>query len=96
MMFKFPPDRKIAWRHVWFGAFLTALLFTGGKELIGIYLGHASIGSSFGAAGSVVVLTVWVYYTSLIVFFGAEITKVHAQRSGERSPPVEFAHREAR
>ncbi len=96
LMFKFLPDRKIAWTHVWFGAFLTALLFTGGKELIGVYLGRASIGSSFGAAGSFIVLTVWVYFTSLIVFFGAMITKVHAFRSGDRSPPVEFAHREMR
>ncbi|HTF90887.1 MAG TPA: YihY/virulence factor BrkB family protein [Planctomycetota bacterium] len=96
MMFKFLPDAKIAWRHVWLGAALTSLLFTFGKQLIGVYLGHASVGSNFGAAGSIVVFTVWIYYASLLVFLGAKITRVHAQRAGDRVVPEEFAHREAR
>jgi membrane protein len=96
MMFKFLPDRRIPWRNVWTGALITAALFAAGKQLIGMYLGRASIGSSFGAAGSVVVLTVWVYYAALIVFLGAEITKVHSDRASTPAPPVEFASSEAR
>jgi len=80
MIFRFLPDVHVAWRDVWLGAFVTAVLFTVGKSAIGLYLGHASIGSSYGAAGSLVVLVVWVYYASLILFVGAEITHVHAQR----------------
>lgn len=91
MMFKFLPDVKLDWRNVWFGALVTAFLFTIGKYLIGLYLGHASIGSSYGAAGSVIVLMVWVYYASLIIFLGAEITQVHKRRSGERAKPTERA-----
>ncbi len=91
LMFKFLPDAKISWRHVWVGAAETALLFTIGKQLIGAYLGHASIGSSFGTAGSVVVFTVWVYYASLIVFLGAKITHVHSRQAGARVVPEKFA-----
>jgi membrane protein len=79
MIFKFLPDTRIPWRDVWLGAFVTALLFTLGKTGIGAYLGRASIGSSYGAAGSVVVLVVWVYYASLIFFAGAEITQICAR-----------------
>lgn len=96
MMFKFLPDAKISWRHTWLGAALTAVLFTFGKQLIGLYLGRASIGSSFGAAGSIVVFTVWVYYASLLVFLGAKITRVTARRAGERVEPEDFAHHERR
>ena len=92
MVFKLMPDAKLAWKDVWFGAFVTAALFTVGKYLIGLYLGHASLGSSYGAAGSVVVLMVWVYYASIIVFLGAEITKVHTvRRRGAKPPPTELA-----
>jgi membrane protein len=91
MLFKFLPDAEIRWRHVWAGAALTAVLFTVGKQLIGAYLGHASVGSSFGAAGSIVVLTVWVYYASLILFLGAKITRVHADRAGAPRVPAEYA-----
>ena len=92
MVFKLLPDAKLAWGDVWFGALVTAALFTVGKYLIGLYLGHASLGSSYGAAGSVVVLMVWVYYASLIVFLGAEITKVHSlRRLGRKAPPTEHA-----
>jgi membrane protein len=97
LMFKLLPDVKLAWRDVWFGAFVTAALFTAGKYLIGLYLGHASIGSSYGAAGSVVVLMVWVYYSSLIVFLGAEITQVRrSRRLGESAAPAEHAVHKAR
>lgn len=86
MIFKLLPDVDLEWRDVWFGAAVTAALFTAGKFLIGLYLGRASIGSAYGAAGSIVVLMVWVYYASLIVFFGAELTKVRAQRSSAKIP----------
>lgn len=78
MIYRFLPDVRIPWRDVWLGAVVTAVLFTLGKTAIGAYLGRASFGSSYGAAGSVVVLVVWVYYASLIFFVGAEITHVHA------------------
>jgi len=81
-IFKFLPDAPVAWKDVWVGAGLTAVLFTLGKFLIGLYLGHSSIASSYGAAGSLMVALVWVYYSAQILFFGAEFTKVHAERSG--------------
>jgi membrane protein len=73
-IFKVLPDAPVAWRDVWVGAITTAVLFTIGKSLIGLYLGRTSIGSPYGAAGSLVVMTVWVFYASMIVFFGAELT----------------------
>jgi len=91
LIFKFLPDAKIAWSDVWVGAFLTALLFAVGKLLIGLYLGKASIGSAYGAAGSLVVLLVWIYYSSLILFFGAELTQVYAKKFGSRIVPKEGA-----
>jgi membrane protein len=91
MIFKVLPDVRIPWRDVWLGAFITALLFTLGKIGIGAYLGRASIGSSYGAAGSVVVLVVWVYYASLIFFVGAEITHVHARSRHAAIPRAELA-----
>jgi membrane protein len=84
MMFKLLPDAKIAWRDVWIGAGLTSLLFTIGKFAIGLYLGKAEIGSAYGAAGSLVILLVWVYYSSQILLFGAEFTAVYANRYGSR------------
>jgi membrane protein len=90
-LFKFVPNVRIAWRDTWTGAVATALLFTIGKVLIGIYLGQASVGSAYGAAGSAVVLMVWIYYTSLILFFGAEITKVIARRRGVPVTPGHYA-----
>ena len=90
------PDIRLAWRHVWFGAMVTAALFTVGKYAIGLYLGRASIGSAYGAAGSVVVLLVWVYYAALIVFAGAEITRFRAQRRGAFVAANEAAHVTAR
>ena len=79
-IFKVLPDAQVAWREVWVGAVTTSVLFTVGKGFIGLYLGHATLGSPYGAAGSVVVMTVWVYYASLIVLFGAELTYVRCRR----------------
>jgi membrane protein len=90
-IFKFLPDAKIAWRDVWIGAFLTALLFTIGKFALGIYLGKSGVASSYGAAGSLIVLLLWVYYSSQILFFGAEFTQVYANRFGSRVAPAENA-----
>ena len=80
MIFKVMPDAPVAWRDVWVGAVITAVLFTIGKSLIGLYLGRTSIGSPYGAAGSLVVMTVWVFYASMIVFFGAELTYFRSKR----------------
>ena len=91
MIFKFIPDVEIRWRNVWLGAAITAILFTMGKTLIGIYLGQAEVGSTFGAAGSLVVLMIWIYYSSQILFLGAEFTQVFTKRSGVRPPPDENA-----
>jgi membrane protein len=90
-IFKFMPDAKIAWRDVWIGAFITAALFTVGKLLLGLYLGKSGVGSSYGAAGSLIVLLLWVYYSSQIVFFGAEFTRAYANRFGSRIVPADNA-----
>jgi membrane protein len=74
-IFKFLPDKRLPWRHCAVGGTLTALLFTLGKILIGVYLGESALGSAYGAAGSLIVLLAWVYYSSLIVFVGAELTR---------------------
>jgi len=84
LIFKFLPDVKIAWRDVWIGGFVTALLFTLGKFAISLYMGRAGVASTYGAAGSVMVLLLWVYYSSQILFFGAEITQVYARMYGSR------------
>jgi membrane protein len=91
MIFKFLPDGKIAWRDVWIGAFLTALLFTVGRFALGLYLGKSSVASSYGAAGSLIVLLLWVYYSSQILFFGAEFTQVYANRFGSCVAPADNA-----
>ena len=75
LIFKYLPDMKISWRHVLTGGLFTAVLFAIGKYLIGIYLGKSAIGSAYGAAGSLIVLLAWVYYSSIIVFMGAEFTR---------------------
>jgi membrane protein len=93
LMFKYMPDAKIAWGDVWIGAAITALLFTIGKLLIGLYLGNASVTSSYGAAGSLAVLLLWMYYSSQIFFLGAEFTQVYANRFGSRVVPAENAER---
>ncbi len=91
IIYKVLPDVTIAWKDVWVGAGVTALLFTIGKFLIGLYLGRSSVGSTYGAAGSLVVLLVWVYYSAQIVFIGAEFTQVYARRYGSRIRPEEDA-----
>jgi membrane protein len=80
MIFKLLPDVKIAWGDVWVGAFATALLFNLGKFLIGYYLGRGSMVSIYGAAGSFIILLLWVYYSAQILFFGAEFTRLHASK----------------
>jgi YihY family inner membrane protein len=82
MIYKIMPRAKISWRDVWTGAAVTALLFTIGKALIGLYLGKSSLASGFGAAGSLVVLLAWVYYSAQIFLFGGEYTWVYANRRG--------------
>jgi membrane protein len=87
LIFKFLPDAEIAWRDVWLGAFVTALLFSLGKFLIGLYLGNSTVGSSFGAAGSLVLLLLWIYYSAQILLFGAEFTQVYANNYGSKIVP---------
>jgi membrane protein len=86
LLYMYVPDAEIGWRDVWLGGLITAVLFTLGKTAIGFYLGQASVGSAYGAAGSLVVLLVWVYYSALIMFFGAEFTHAWATRQGEVTP----------
>ncbi len=82
MMFKWLPDVSIGWRDVWLGAFLTALFFEVGKAAIGFYIGKKGLESTYGAAASIVVVLVWVYYTSQIILMGAEITHAYAKQRG--------------
>jgi membrane protein len=91
MIYKLLPDVKIAWSDVWIGAAVTALLFTLGKFLIGLYLGHSEVASSYGAAGALIVMLLWVYYSAQILFLGAEFTQVYAKRFGSRIVPAEHA-----
>jgi membrane protein len=91
MLYKFLPDVRLEWRHVLTGAFVTALLFTLGKQAIGFYLGQSATASSYGAAGSVIVLLLWVYYSTQIVLLGAEFTRVYAEHTGGRPAPQSFA-----
>jgi membrane protein len=85
MLYKILPSVRLAWRDVWFGAAVTAVLFSAGKVLIGLYLGRSGVASAFGAAGSVVLLLVWVYYSAQVLLLGAEITRLHAARSSHGS-----------
>jgi membrane protein len=91
MIYKFLPDVRLEWRDVWIGAALTAVLFIIGKSLIGLYLGHSSVGSTYGAAGSVIMILLWVYYSSLILFFGAEFTQIYASQFGSGVVPADHA-----
>jgi membrane protein len=93
LIFKLVPDAKIAWRDVWVGAFVTAALFSFGKVLLGWYIGRSATTSAFGAAGSLVALVVWVYYSAQILFLGAEFTQVYATRLGSHIEPKENAMR---
>jgi membrane protein len=85
MIYKIMPRARIAWRDVWIGAAVTALLFGSGKSLIGLYLGKAGVASGFGAAGSLVVLLVWVYFAAQIFLLGAEFTWVYSHEYGSNA-----------
>jgi membrane protein len=89
MIYKVIPRVRIAWRDVWVGAAVTAALFAIGKWLIGLYIGRSSAASAFGAAGSLVVLMLWVYYSAQVFLLGAEFTRVYAQEHGSRSAAPE-------
>ncbi|MXV14238.1 YihY/virulence factor BrkB family protein [Hufsiella ginkgonis] len=91
IIFKFLPDVKIAWKNVRTGAIATALLFMLGRYIIGLYLTTTGTGSTFGAAGSVIVILTWVYYTAAILYFGAEFTQVYAEKFGGKIEPAEYA-----
>lgn len=91
MIFKILPDATVKWNDVWSGALFTSALFTLGKFLLGFYLGRAATASAYGAAGSVVIVLLWVYYSSIILFFGAEFTQVYAKLRGSRVVAAENA-----
>lgn len=91
LIYKFLPDAIIRWKDVWVGSFLTALLFVLGKFGIGWYIGNGDVGSAYGAAGSVIIILVWIYYSSLIVFFGSEFTQQYACSFGEKIRPKAHA-----
>ena len=86
-MFKVLPDAKVAWRTVWAGGIATAVLFVLGKFLIGLYIGQSNPGEAYGAAGSLIVMLLWIYYSALIVLFGAEFTETWAEKRGEGVEP---------
>jgi membrane protein len=91
MIYKVLPDAEVQWSDVWLGAAFTALLFAIGKELIGLYMGNVAVGSTYGAAGSLVVILLWIFYSAQILFFGAEFTQVYANRFGSKIVPSEHA-----
>lgn len=91
MIYKVLPDVKLAWRDVWVGGLVTAGLFTLGKLVIGLYIGTSAFSSTYGAAGSVIVVLVWVYYSAQIILLGAEFTREYVKRFGRKPPPEEFA-----
>jgi membrane protein len=90
-MFKFMPDAHIPWKTVWIGSALTSFLFAIGKFALGMYIGKSSASNAFGAAGSIVVLLLWVYYSAQIMFFGAELTQAYAKLNGVKIIPKEHA-----
>lgn len=91
LLFKVLPDADVKWRDVWVGSVVTTILFTIGKFLIGFYLGNSAFGSAYGAAGSLVIILVWIYYSTIIVLFGAELTSVYTEEIGERIKPNDTA-----
>jgi membrane protein len=95
LLYRFLPDVRLRWRDVTTGALVTAVLFTIGQQLIGLYLGQSSVSSSYGAAGSVMILLLWVYYSCQILLFGAEFTRIYAERHGADARPESFATRDA-
>ncbi|MCU0526523.1 MAG: YihY/virulence factor BrkB family protein [Elainella sp. Prado103] len=95
-IYKFLPDVEVYWRNLWIGAAVTAFLFNIGKFLLGLYLGNSSVGSAYGAAGSLVVLLVWVFYSAQILLIGAEFTQVYSRYRGTPLKPTKHAVRIAR
>ena len=91
VIFKVLPDAKIGWKDVSAGAFFTACLFMLGRFLIGLYIDFSDTGSAYGAAGSLIVILVWVYYTAAILYFGAEFTRLYAEYMGARIEPADYA-----
>jgi membrane protein len=87
VLYKFLPDINISWSDVWVGAVVTAVLFTLGKIFLGSYIGRSSVSSAYGAAGSLVVVLLWVYYSAQIIFVGAEFTQVYARKCGREIRP---------
>ena len=87
LMFKYVPDVKIAWKDVFIGSLITAVLFLFGKFLLGVYLSGGSLGSAYGAAGSLIVLLAWIYYSAQIILLGAEFTQVYARMYGKKIRP---------
>jgi membrane protein len=94
LMFKFFPDAKIKWRHVWIGSIVTALLFETGKFGLGVYFATANPATGYGAAGSVILIMLWVSYSTMIVLYGAEFTHVYAKLLSGKVPPSEIAKKE--
>lgn len=90
-IFKILPDAEVPWRDVWVGAFVTALLFVIAKFGLGLYFGHSNPASAYGAAGTIILIMLWVSYAGLIVLFGAEFTRIYADKKGEEIKPLEFA-----
>jgi membrane protein len=93
VIYRFLPDVKIGWKEVWLGALVTSILFVIGKFMLGLYLGRSTVSSAYGAAGSLAVLLIWLYYSAQIFLFGAEFTKVQASRSGSAIVPADNAER---
>lgn len=91
VIFKVLPDAEITWKHVFTGALVTAILFMIGKAAIGLYISSTQVGSTYGAAGALVVLLVWVYYSSIILYFGAEFTRAYAVEFGAPIHPSPYA-----
>lgn len=91
IIYKMLPDAVIKWKDVWVGSMTTAVLFIGGKSAIGYYLGQSDVGSTFGAAGSIIIILIWVNYSSVILYFGAEFTQCYAMKWGSRIYPNKYA-----
>lgn len=94
-MYRVLPDARVAWKDVWFGSLVTAALFVVGKFLLALYISNTDPGSAFGAAGSLAIILVWIYYSAMILFLGAEFTQVYAKRRGRRIEPAAGAVRVA-
>jgi membrane protein len=91
MIYVILPDAEVPWRHIWFGAAVTSILFTLGKYVIGVYLGNTRVGSVYGAAGTLAILLIWIYYSAQIFYFGAELTQVYTRLRGSPIRPSPHA-----